>query len=144
MNNQISSNNRSLGSTSSNVSSSFVLSSTQSQTSSTSMNTSSQLNNQYNNANFNLNLPISKLTNNPSTSPNNTLNSSLFCSNIGTNNSITNLMGYNPFVSSTHANNFSSLYNPVIQTKNVTDHRSSSIATLRLKAREHSVALGSI
>ncbi len=53
-------------------------------------------------------------------------------------------MGYNPFLTNNHANDFNSLYNPVIQTKNVTDHRTSSIATLRLKAREHSVALGSI
>jgi hypothetical protein len=91
-----------------------------------------------------LNLPFTKLSNNSNTSTNSSINQNLFCSNIGSNDSITNLMGYNPFLTNNHANDFNSLYNPVIQTKNVTDHRTSSIATLRLKAREHSVALGSI
>lgn len=83
------------------------------------------------------------------------------------NTSLTNFMAYNTFVStssnllansvcnSTNPGSLSSLYNPVVSSvvanavANSTagvvgDHRSSSIAALRLKAREHSVALGTI
>ena len=83
------------------------------------------------------------------------------------NTPLSNFMAYNPFVN-THTNllannapsaaaaaaSLYSLSNPVVssvvanavgnQTGIVSDHRTSSIAALRLKAREHTVALGTI
>ena len=80
---------------------------------------------------------------------NNSSNQNLF-----TNGSpLTNFMAYNPFVSSSNnllVNPTGSLYSQVVNSNNtstsngMSDHRTSSIAALRLKAREHSVALGTI
>lgn len=67
---------------------------------------------------------------------------------------LTNFMAsYNPFVSTQNnllINSTGNLYPQVVNNSSpnvntgVNDHRTSSIAALRLKAREHSVALGTI
>ena len=72
---------------------------------------------------------------------------------------LSNFMSYNPFAGNANISGsdvVSSLYNnPVVSMSTMvntiangsaqgTDHRTSSIAALRLKAREHSVALGTI
>jgi hypothetical protein len=88
--------------------------------------------------------------NNNNCQNNNNINS--LANHIVTNPSISNFMPYNPFTSannllsnSVQSNGLSSLscnYSPIVTVSG--DHRSSSIAALRLKAREHSVALSGL
>ncbi|CAF1038719.1 unnamed protein product [Brachionus calyciflorus] len=148
-NNQSSSANLSINNSPSNLSNSSVSSPSYTPSSSSSIN-QSPTTSQHNQFNTNFNHYHNQQqfqTNNSASNQNIFSNSS----------PLTNFMAsYNPFVASTNnllVNSTGSLYSQVVNsasssnvnsTSGVNDHRTSSIAALRLKAREHSVALGTI